>query len=80
MATAGADKLNTIRNGCRDVLGCHSEMTRLSSTTRTVAAAGPNNIAAANTNVSETEILAGIVGTRTVKEPLSSVSPAKTNH
>jgi hypothetical protein len=55
-------------------------MIRASRTTIIVAAAGPNRIAAANTNVSETESLAGMVGIRTVKEPLRSVRPARMNH
>ena len=46
----------------------------------TVAAAGPKSIAAAKTNVSETESRAGMVGMRIVNEPLSSVRPARTNH
>ncbi len=44
-----------------------------------VAAGGPYSSAAAKTNVSETESLAGMPGIRTVKEPLSSVRTASTS-
>ena len=63
----------------RDHLRSQSEMTRLSSTTMMVAA-GPKSRTAAKTKVSDTDSRAGMVGTRTVKDPLRRVSPAKTNH
>ena len=44
-----------------------------------VAAGGPYSRAAAKTNVSETESLAGMPGIRTVNEPLSSVKTASTS-
>ena len=76
MATAGAAMLNRTRDGPWNLRPSHREMTRLSKTTIIVAAAGPNIRTAANTNVSETDSRAGIVGIRIVNEPLSSVSPA----
>ena len=54
-------------------------MTSVSRTTIIVAAGGPNSSAAAKTNVSETESLAGIPGMRIVNEPLRSVSTASTS-
>ena len=45
-----------------------------------VAAAGPNRRTPAKMKVSETESLAGIVGIRTVNDPLRSVRPASKNH
>ena len=54
-------------------------MTRVSKTTIMVAAGGPNRRAAAKTNVSETESLAGMPGMRTVKEPLRRVRTASTS-
>src|SRR3954469_8728790 len=80
MATAGAALLNKTRENRLDVFLSQKEMTRLSRTTITVAAEGPNRIAAAKTNVSETDNRAGIVGIRIVKEPLRSVRPARINH
>jgi len=72
--------LKITRENRRDDFRSQNEITRLSRTTITVAAGGPNRIAAAKTNVSETESLAGMVGIRIVKEPLRRVNPARTNH
>ena len=44
-----------------------------------VAAEGPKRTTVAKTNVSETESLAGILGIRTVNDPLRSVKPASRN-
>ena len=55
-------------------------MTKLSSATITVAAAGPNKRTAAKTNASETENRAATEGTFTEKEPVNNVKPAKTSH
>jgi hypothetical protein len=51
-------------------------MTRVSRTTIIVAAAGPYKSTAAKTKVSETDSLAGMLGIRTVKEPLRRVRTA----
>jgi hypothetical protein len=55
-------------------------MIKLSSATTIVAAAGPNIRTAENTKVSDTDSRAGMPGTLMVKDPLSRVRPAHTNH
>jgi hypothetical protein len=52
-------------------------MTKASSATVRVPAAGPNSRTAVKTNVSEMEIVAGTEGSFTVAEPLISVRTAK---
>ena len=49
----------------------------VSNATMIVAAEAPKSRTAANTNASETEILAFIDGSLMLKEPVSSVRPAK---
>src|SRR4030095_8257097 len=56
------------------------EMIKPSSVTVIVPAAVPNSKTEAKTNVSDTEIVAGIDGSRTVIDPLRSVSAASKNH
>ena len=53
-------------------------MTKASSATVTVPAAGPNNRTEVKTNVSETEIVAGSEGNLIVADPLTNVRRAKT--
>ena len=55
-------------------------MMSASKATVTVAAAVPNNRTLVKTNVSDTEIFAGMPGTLTAKKKLSSVSPVKSIH
>src|SRR4026208_1498704 len=52
-------------------------MTRASSATVRVPAAGPNRRTEVKTNVSEIEMVAGTDGSLTVAEPLTSVRTAK---
>jgi hypothetical protein len=55
-------------------------MIKPSSVTVMVPAAVPNNKTDVNTNVSETEIVAGIDGSFIVIDPLSNVRAARRNH
>ena len=55
-------------------------MTKASSATVNVPAAGPNRRTDVKTNVSETEIVAGSEGRRTVAEPLTRVKRARSDH
>lgn len=55
------------------------EATRVSSTTVMVPAAWPKSRVDVNTNVSETDILAGMNGSFTVNDPVNSVSAASQN-
>src|SRR3989337_436793 len=70
---AGAVILNNARYHSGRRLAIQNEMTRPSSATVTVPAAEPNNRTEANTNVSDIEIVAGIDGSLTVADPLTSV-------
>ena len=55
-------------------------LTKPSSATRTVPAAGPYSSTAVNTNVSDIDIEAYVDGKRTVADPLTRVRPAMMNH
>jgi hypothetical protein len=56
-----------------------SEMTRASSATINVPAAGPYRRVEVKTNVSEIEIVAGTDGSLTVADPVRIVNAARTN-
>ena len=72
--------LNSARYHSGWRLAIQNETTKPSRATVTVPAADPNNRTDANTNVSEMEIVAGIEGSLTVKDPLTRVSAARRYH
>jgi hypothetical protein len=79
MDSATANTLNSDRK--IDLLLCrHSEITKQSTATMTVAGAGPNRRTEAKTNASETEKRASTDGTLIENEPVSRVSAARINH
>ena len=78
--TAGAVMLNSARYHSGRRFAIQNEITRPSSATVTVPAAEPKSRTEAKTNVSEMEMVAGIEGSFTVAEPLTSVSAAKRYH
>ena len=80
MDSATADKLNSERNGDREASLSHSDITKQSEATMTVAGAGPNRRTDAKTKASETEMRAAIEGTFTEKDPVRSVSAARITH
>src|SRR5206468_9583424 len=71
--TAGAVMLNRARYHSGRRLAIQNEITKPSSATVIVPAADPNKRTAANTNVSDMEIVAGIDGRLTVADPLTKV-------
>jgi hypothetical protein len=75
MEIAGSVALKRMRWSVRFLL--QREMIRPSRATINVPGAVPNRSTAVNTNVSETEMVAGIEGTLTVRVPLKTVSAAK---
>ena len=77
---AGADILNRALCGSLCRFAIQNEMTKPSSATRTVPAAGPYSSTAVNTNVSDIDIEAYVDGKRTVADPLTRVRPAMMNH
>ena len=76
----GADMLKRARWGSSYRLEIQNEITRPSSATITVPAAGPYSNTAVKTKVSEMEIEADEEGSLTVAEPLSRVRAARMNH
>src|SRR5476649_1577144 len=80
IAIAGAVALNRSLRGDRFAFVDQNNMTTASRTTVMVPADGPNSSTDVKTNVSETESLAEIAGTFTVKDPVSSVRAASMNH
>ena len=80
MAVAAAQILKAARTfKWRRLLAQVLRMTA-SSVTMMVAAEGPNSRTAANTNASETEILAFIDGSLMLKEPVRNASRARNSH
>ena len=64
----------------RALLRSQKDMAKLSRATVRVPTDGPNSRPEAMTNVSDTDNLADDEGTRTVKEPVISVSAARVSH
>src|SRR6476469_484658 len=77
---AGAAMLNSALYHSGRFRAIQKEMTKPSSATMTVPAAGPKSKTEAKTNVSETEMDAGTEGSFTVAEPLTRVRAASMYH
>ena len=77
---AGAAILNSTRWASLRFLFSQNEMISPSSATVRVPAGGPKRRTDVKTNVSDTDSEAGIDGSFTVAEPLTTVSAARMNH
>ena len=80
IATEGAARLKRMRWTGLPCGFIQKRITRHSKRTVIAPAAGPKSRTEANTNVSETEMYAFTEGTFTVKDPVSSVRPAKNSY